>query len=171
MTDTLNVMGTAEVDIPSGLFITSIKVDGSPSNLDEYDCSHVQYSTTVSNSLSRQQRNGSGSVTYEITVLNNTSREYAFRGLYYQTQASGYDNDRITERTQNANTRRAVIPSFPNGKKVASGQTLTFQVTYTLGSDLGRNNTYKTLINYQFGINVDSEEEAVDAVHDKFLLD
>ena len=166
LTDTFNIMGHAEIEIPYGLFITSIE-PLSDSNLDVMDVSHVQYSTTVECSLSKvYSYNGTnGSVTYEITVFNNTTREYAFRGLYYQDGT--YNNNMIEN--YNGSNSIGVITHFPNGKKVAPGNSLTFHVTYNLGTGLYPYNTYKTLINYQFGINVDSEAEAVDVVHDKFL--
>lgn len=166
LTDTFNIMGHAEIEIPYGLFITSIE-PLSDSNLDVMDVSHVQYSTTVECSLSKvySYYSNNGSVTYEITVFNNTTREYAFRGLYYQD--STYNNSMIEN--YNGSNSIGVITHFPNGKKVAPGESLTFHVTYNLGTGLYPYNTYKTLINYQFGINVDSETEAVDVVHDKFL--
>lgn len=168
LTDTLNVTGSAEIEIPSGLFIVGMTVKGQ-TRTEVNDYSFLQYSTTVSSSLSKTKNNETSYVTYEITVLNNTGREYAFRGLYYQPQANGYNNDLITENSWNSNGKILVSTSFPNGKVVAAGDTLKFNVTYTLGSSLSRNTTYKTLINYQFGINVESEAEAVDAVHEKFL--
>ena len=166
LTDTFNIMGHAEIEIPYGLFITSIE-PLSDSNLDVMDVSHVQYSTTVECSLSKvySYNSTNGSVTYEITVFNNTTREYAFRGLYYQDGT--YNNNMIEN--YNGSNSIGVITHFPNGKKVAPGNSLTFHVTYNLGTGLYPYNTYKTLINYQFGINVDSEAEAVDVVHDKFL--
>jgi len=166
LTDTFNIMGHAEIEIPYGLFITSIE-PLSDSNLDVMDVSHVQYSTTVECSLSKvySYYGTNGSVTYEITVFNNTTREYAFRALYYQDGT--YNNNMIEN--YNGSNSIGVITHFPNGKKVAPGNSLTFHVTYNLGTGLYPYNTYKTLINYQFGINVDSESEAVDVVHDKFL--
>lgn len=165
---TLDIEGSTEIDIPSGLFIIGITVKGQ-SNMDVNEHSFVPFSTTVSNSLSKTKGNETGYVTYEITVLNNTDREYAFRGLYYQSQASGYNNNLVTESTWNANSKITVTTTFPYGKIVAAGATLKFNVTYTLGSSLNKDTTYKTLINYQFGINVESEAEAVNAVHEKFL--
>ncbi|MBR2445219.1 MAG: hypothetical protein IKB28_00970 [Clostridia bacterium] len=166
LTDTFNIMGHAEIEIPYGLFITSIE-PLSDSNLDVMDVSHVQHSTTVECSLSKvySYYGTNGSVTYEITVFNNTTREYAFRALYYQDGT--YNNNMIEN--YNGSNSIGVITHFPDGKKVAPGKSLTFHVTYNLGTGLYPYNTYKTLINYQFGINVDSETEAVDVVHDKFL--
>ena len=166
LTDPFQIKGQAKIEIPYGLFITSIE-PLSDSNLDVMDVSHVQYSTTVECTLSKTYSyySTNGSVTYEITVFNNTTREYAFRALYYQDGT--YNNNMIEN--YNGSNSIGVITHFPNGKKVAPGKSLTFHVTYNLGTGLYPYNTYKTLINYQFGINVDSESEAVDVVHDKFL--
>ena len=54
-------------------------------------------------------------------------------------------------------------------KKVAPGETLEFTVTYTVGTSRNQNTDWKTLINFQFGINVDGEREALAVVEDKFL--
>ena len=167
-TDILQVTGTMEVDTPEGLFITAIE-SGTPSRLDVYTASFTEYSTTVTTSLSKTNNNYAGSITYTITVVNNTKYEYAYRGLYYQSDVSGYNNNLI--RTSNGNNYIGVITSFPNGRVVAPGDTLEFEVTYTLGSSRSTFNasrTFNTLINYQFGINVDTEEAAREAVSDKF---
>lgn len=170
LTDTLNLTGSAEVEIPLGLYIIKVETY-SESNVDVNNVSNVKFATTVDSVLSKvySYSNQSGSVTYEITVLNNTSREYAYRGLYYQKNASGYQNDLIQDSTKNADSKIAVVTEFPEGRVVQPGKTMKFRVTYTLGKSLYVWNNYQTLINYQFGINVDSEAEAVDATHDKFL--
>jgi hypothetical protein len=54
-------------------------------------------------------------------------------------------------------------------KKVAPGDTLSFTVTYTIGSSMSSSTDWKTLINFQFGINVDGEREALEVVESKFL--
>ena len=168
VTDTLRISGRAEIQIPSGLFITDISMVSS-SGLDVSNATYTQYSTTVTCSLSKRSNNQAGSITYEITVLNNTTYEYAYRDLYFQSSLSGFNNN-LVQKT-NANNKIGVVTSFPNGNKVAPGESMKFRVTYTLGSNrtLSASTTYKTLINYQFGINVDSELEAVNAVHAKFL--
>ena len=171
LTDTLTIKGSAEIEIPSGLFITNIvEKSNSASRLDVKSISYAPYSTTVDCSLSKNSTSKAGSVTYEITVLNNTTREYAYRDLYFQTTANGYNNNLVTR--YNSTNTIGVVTNFPDGKVVAPGQYLTFEVTYTLGSSnwyIPANSTQKTLINYQFGINVESEAEAVNVVHEKFL--
>ena len=166
MSDTLTVKGYVEVAIPSGLFIIGM-TSGTPSLLDKNEYSYIQYSTTVISDLSKSTSRNTGSVTYQVTVLNNTKYEYAWRGLYYQSSVSGYNNEYVS--TSNSNSKLGVTVSFPNGKIVGAGEQLTFNVTYTAGKNIGANQKLKTIINYQFGINVESQEAAVAAVHSKFL--
>ena len=174
LTDDFLIMGNANINIPSGLFITKIETV-KQSSVDVNTVSFASYSTTVDSAISKSSDNTAGSVTYRITVLNNTSLEYAYRGLYYQTSTSGYNNDMIS--TSNGNRVIGVIVNYPKdaygrNQTIPAGEELSFEVTYTVGqrsSTFPARNTVKTLINYQFGINVNTEEEAIDAVQDKFL--
>ena len=68
-----------------------------------------------------------------------------------------------------ANNKIGVVVYFPNGSIVAPGEKLTFQVTYTIGKDLDSKTDWKNLINFQFGINVNSIDAATDIVVAKFL--
>ncbi len=170
LTDTLSIFGKAEITIPEGLFIIAMDREGTSNlNLDSryHSCTFAPYSTVADVQLRKSSSNSSAWAKYKITVLNNTKRTYAYRDEYYQTDLSGYHNDIINENGGNSNIR--ITTEFPNGNKVEPGETLEFYVTYTLGSRLSRNTTYKTMVNYQFGINVDSVEEAIDAVFSKFL--
>ena len=166
ITDHLTVNGFAEISVPSGLFIIDI-TSNSPSYLDKNEFKHIEYSTTIISNLSKSSSRTAGSVTYQVTVLNNTQYEYAWRGLYYQSSVDGYTNEYIS--TSNSNSKLGVVVSFPNGRKVGPGKQLTFNVTYTAGRNISANTNLKTIINYQFGINVESQEVAVAAVHAKFL--
>ncbi len=171
LTDNVSIRGEGKLTIPEGLFITNVTVLGSPSNMDAQSFEFFEYSTTLKVSGNRKSswQNRAGSVTYEITVLNNTDLEYAYRDIYYQSSADGYDNSYISKTT--GNKKIAVTCSLNNlnssQRVVAPRGTLTFNVTYTYGKDLS-DVTYDTLINYQFGINVETEEEAREAVYSKF---
>ncbi len=170
LTDRLAIFGNASVVVPEGLFIIDIETV-STERVDKYEASFLPNTTTIDATLSKSSRSQSGAVTYRVTVLNNTSRLYAYRGLYFQSSLDGYNgNAYVQDNADNATRKIAVVPSFPNGDHVAPGETLTFEVTYTLGSNttINYSTDYKTLINFQFGINVDSIEEARDAVAEKF---
>ncbi len=162
-TDTLSIRGNANITIPYGLFITEVE-ESSRSNATSQAVSFLSYTTTVDASIKRN--NSTGTITYKINVLNNTDLTYAYRGLYYQENLSGYNGNSIIG-TANRN-RISITTSFPDGNKVEPGGELTFYATYTLGSDLNRNTTYKTLLNYQFGINVESETVAKNVLVEKF---
>lgn len=165
LTDTMTIFGKADITLPEGLFIVDVSVNGS-SNMDRNDFTYLPYSTSVDNTLSRSR--STGSVTYKITVLNNTKRTYAYRGLYYQPNLSGYNGNPKVSESNNRNYI-GVTTNFPNGNKVAPGETLVFYATYTIGSSLSSSTNWKCLLNFQFGINVESLEEARQAVLEKFL--
>ncbi len=165
LTDELKIFGRVDVDISQGLFITSISTS-STANIDEQTVSFISQTTTVDSMIDRSN-SGAGTVTYEITVLNNTSRTYAYRGLYYQESLDGYNgNSYVSE--SNGNNVMGITTSFPDGSTVESGQTLTFYATYTVGRRMNAYTDWKTLVNFQFGINVDSVEEAREAIAEKF---
>lgn len=177
MTDTLKISGSAKVEIPYGLFIIDVSTSGT-SNVNKNNVTHLEYTTTVDSTISRigssywwQQQNP-GSVTYHITVLNNTRLTYSYRGLYYQTNLSGY-NGNSNVSTSNGNNRLGVVCSLadktPEEKKVYPGETLEFDVTYTVGSGMNANTDWRTLINFQFGINVETADQAIDIAVAKFL--
>lgn len=163
LSSTQKVYGTVKNDVPYGLFITQME-NKTNTNLDQHTYSFVDYSTTVSSMLSRRGYSA-GSAVYEITVLNNTEYEYAYRGLYYM---SSYGNNSYVS-TSNANNKLGVVVEFPNGSIVGPQERLTFQVTYTIGRNVSSSLNLDTLLNFQFGINVDSVDKAYDIVHNKFL--
>ena len=179
--DTLRVEGYSETRIPKGLFISQIIVKGT-SDVEHHEVSYLPYSTTVEALIDKKNDTTSGgggwwpswgqttttyagSVTYEITVFNNTEYEYAYRGLYYQK--TEYYNSYVD--TKNSDSKLGVVTNFPNGSLVKPGERLTFTVTYTVGKSMNDDTDWKTLLNYQFGINVDSIDKAADIVHAKFL--
>ena len=169
LTDSLGVRGEAKTEIPYGLFITSVSTD-STSNIDKNTVSYLPYSTTIDSTISRSK--STGSVTYCVTVLNNTSLTYSYRGIYYQNNLTGYNGNNYVD-TSNNRSRIGVVCSLANvsaeEKKIAPGETLEFTVTYTIGSSMSANTDWKTLINFQFGINVDGEREALEVIENKFL--
>jgi len=171
LTDTLSVTGNAVVNVPDGLFIINIGDPTENKYIDTETISYFPYSTTVESTLNKALGNrNTGTITYPVTVYNNTSQVYAYRDIYYQNSStSGYNgNDYIITSGSN-NSRIAITTYFPNGiEKVYPGEKLEFYVTYTMGSRMNASTNYNTLVNIRFGINVDSEEEARQAVIAKF---
>ncbi len=164
VTGNLFVTGKLRIEIPEGLFITDIK-EISKSNTDSsLSISFIGHSTTVQSVIGRKS-SGAATAVYEITVLNNTEREYAYRGLYYMTS---YGNNSYVS-TSNVNNKLGVVTSFPDGNRVAPKESLTFRVTYTVGRSVSSSLDLNTMLNFQFGINVDSIDKAYDIVHHKFM--
>ena len=175
LTNTLKVQGTATVQIPYGLFIVQV-IEKGTSNIDHESHKFIEYTTTLETLLDKKDDTKSsgwrptttkytGSFTYEIVVYNNTEYEYAYRQLYYQN--SEYNNSYIS--TSPSNSKIGVQVSFPNGSIVAPGERLSFTVTYTIGQDLDGKTDWRNLLNFQFGINVNSIDLATDIVVQKFL--
>ena len=166
LTDTLSLWGRVDVTIPEGLFIVDISVDGTAANIDYNQYTYLPITTTVDANLSRSS--GTGTVKYKIKVFNNTKRTYAYRDLYYQSSLSDYNGQGYIS-TTNGRNKIGVTTNFPNGTKVAPGEYLEFYATYTVGAGMRNSTNWRTLINFQFGINVDSVEEAREAIVLKFL--
>ena len=167
----MKVNGTAKIDIPSGLFITSVSTS-STNRVDKNSVTFLQYTTTVDSTINKQTKNRDGTVTYTVTVLNNTNLTYSYRGIYYQTSLTGYNgNGYVSTSSGNSNIRVncSLASASAENKKVAPGKTLSFTVTYTVGSGLNETIDWKTLVNFQFGINVDGEREALAVIESKFL--
>lgn len=170
LSGSLQIRESIKIEVPYGLFITSI-TDTATSRVDTNEYSYLPYTTTVDSTISRTYT-GSGYVTYRITVLNNTNLTYSYRGIYYQTNLDGYNGNKNVA-TSNSNQKIGVVCSLATAsaenKKVAPGETLEFTVTYTVGSRLAHGTDWATLINFQFGINVDGEREALEVIEKKFL--
>ena len=170
LSTSMMVTGMVKVDIPYGLFITGVSTQGT-SNVDSNSVSYMQYSTTVDSTIDRKSF-GAGTVTYSITVLNNTHLTYSYRGIYFQTTLTGYNGNQYVSTSSgrtNIQVKCSLASASAEAKKVAPGQTMNFTVTYTVGTGLNASIDWKTLINFQFGINVDGEREALEVVEDKFL--
>ena len=170
LSDYMTINGNAKTDIPYGLFITSVAT-ASTSSTDKNEVSYLPYSTTIDSTISRKG-NSAGSVTYTVSVLNNTNLTYSYRGIYYQKTLDGYNGNGYVS-TSNGRSSIGVVCTLASAsasaKKVEPGQTLSFSVTYTVGNSMNANINWKTMINFQFGINVDGEREALEVIEDKFL--
>ena len=168
LTDRLSITGKAKIDIPSGVYIISHDAT-SYSRLDQRDFEYYPYSTTVATALSKSERSREGTVTYTVTVQNNTRYEYAYRDIYFQKDLDNYNNDLI-----NKDKGIAISCSLDSAsaadRKIGPGETKQLTITYKLSSStsIDRNTTYRNLVNIRFGINVDSLEQAHNALMAKF---
>ncbi len=168
----LEITGSTKVEIPSGLFITYVS-PGDSTQIDYNVVDFVDYTTTVDSNISKSSGKWeTGEVTYTVIVRNNTKLTYAYRGIYYQTNLDNYNGNNYVSETEGYN-KIAVTTSLDDAdtadKKVGPGEELEFTVTYKICSGMSSDTNWKTLVNYQFGINVDGEREALAVVEQKFL--
>ena len=171
LNDELTINGSVKVEMPSGLFITAVSTE-STSRVDKNDVSFLEYTTTIDSTISRQTSYREGVVTYNVTVLNNTELTYSYRGIYFQKNLTGYNgNNYVSTSSGSSNIWVAcsLASASAEDKKIGPGESLSFTVTYTVGTSRNVNTDWRTLINFQFGINVDGEREALEVVEDKFL--
>ena len=170
ITGSLTVNGTLTYEPPEGIYITDVTVN-TTSNASSSTYAPITYSTSVNAALKKTSSSGywgsSGSVTYNITVWNNTPYVYAYSGLEYSTSTvGGYNGNGIIG---SGNNRIQITPSINTSTTIAPGQRLIFTSTYTLGRSLNTTTTYNTLVNYKFGVNIDSVGDyAIHAVIDQF---
>lgn len=169
ITDTLSLTGSAKVDIPAGVYIIELE-ESSSAYLDKKETTFVSYSTTVASVMSRHQdssRQRPATVTYRVKVLNNTEYAYSYRDIYFQQDL--YNNNSINIGGNSAITISCTLDNETAANKIIKpGETKEFYVTYTLGRNLDKSADYRTLINIRFGINVDSLEQAHNALMEKF---
>ena len=160
LTDNLNVTGTADVEGKpyKGVYIKHVALM-SATNIHSNDNSYIlptNHSTDV-NVL----RTG-GSVTYRITVHNNTDVTYWYIGPRLE---SSYGQNSLVSKTNGISvvTKDQLddgYQSFNTDDWIPPQTERDFYVTYTYGSSVPANAS--TLINFYFDIRMD-------AVHDEFL--
>lgn len=160
ISDTLSVTGQASAAGKpyKGVYIKSVTlVSGTNVNVTDYD-----YILPTNHEVSADAGYSGGSVTYRITVHNNTDVTYWYVGQRFDTtfEENGLigTNNGITIRTTD---RIGDSDSTFNSDDWVPPQTeRDFYVTYTYGSNA--QNPCDTLVNFHFDIRMD-------AVHDEFL--
>lgn len=160
ISDNLSVSGSADVEGKPyrGVYITNVTVVQS-SNIksikDEYILP-TNHDTEV-----QVQRSG-GSITYRITVFNNTDVTYWYIGPRI---SSNYGQNSLVAKTNGITVttkdhQNDNYSSFNTDDWIPAQTTRDFYVTYTYGSSAP--SISSTLINFHFDIRMD-------AVHDEFL--
>ena len=160
LSDSLNITGSAHVEGKpfKGVYIKEVTVfsnNGATSAKNDYELP-TNHKITVD-----PARSG-GSITYKITVHNNTDVTYWYIGQRFETTYEDNNlinsNNGITVITKDFSSDNYL--SFNNEDWVPPQTLRDFYVTYTFGSNA---QDYVTLmINYFFDIKMD-------AVHDEFL--
>ena len=166
LTDTLTIIGNAQASPPEGFYIIGVEQVPNAS----LTSTGLDY-TLPTNVTSTIRGSRNTSVTYAITVYNNTDYKYAYWGLDYTSSSSyngnSYIGNGITITTKdNASDTRA---TFNTSDTVEPRQTRTFYATYTISRTSAANRNLTTFVNYKFGVHIDSAGDmAIDRVLKRF---
>lgn len=132
VTDPLQISGTIEFALPDGMNITRVSA---PSN------GTVQhFSRTLLSTVSDLGNNANGTVTYEVTLYNNSPFSHYFKGITYDELA--YDNANVKFSLDGLELEQE-IPS--KGEVTVN---LTF--SYVNGNAIDRT-TLSSILNFTFG--------------------
>lgn len=158
LTDELKISGSAEYEPPKAVYITSVTSSGTNGATGTVN----NFTMTVVNSKTNLGTNGRNTVTYRVTVYNNTDIDYGYNGMIYTTGATTYDNTAI--KTMADIERRTVV---------SPGQYLSFDVTVSYKNNSASSNTYlNSVITYEFlpldQIPENEDEIAVNGVLEQF---
>ena len=172
LTDRMTISGTANAEPPEGIYITNVSV-ASTFYASSASQNQIDYSTSVDSTVNIQYYGGSrnrkyGNVKYEITVWNNTPYAYAYSGINYVSSLSGYDANQYLGGDMTVTVTDKDGGSFV-GDIVSPRERVVFYATYTVSNTSICNTDLKTLVNYEFGVNVESVGDvALDAVLVRF---
>ena len=171
LSTSLSIKGSAASEMIEGIFITKI-TEQATSNIDLNQFDFIPSSTNIENTLRRGQAAQSGTVEYEVTVFNNTDTTYYYRDIYYQTDIPIYNgNDYISDFQESGTVTIKCIfdDEITDAKKLGPKEKIVLRVVYTIGENISTDIDLKMLVNIRFGINVDGESEAIEAIEDRFL--
>ena len=163
---TLFVNGSVEVSAPKGVFITNVELYSASATSRNVS---FFYPTNVDSTINGAHNS---TVTYKITVFNNTAYKYAYAGIAYEEALDGYNGNQyigngITITTKENPTDQSA--TFNTRDSIEAGKTITFYATYTISGSRAASIDLKTLINYKFGVHVDSMGAvAIDSALSKF---
>lgn len=170
----LTIWGKVETEFVEGIFITNITdvTDPDNSNIDKNEFDFFSSTTMIENTISRGAARAKGVVEYEVTVHNNTDITYYYRDIDFQTRLPGYNgNDYISDLSPSISIGVDTVfaEDTMDAKKINPRSKIVFTVKYTIGEGMNADLDWKMLINIRFGINVEGEDEAIEAVEEGFL--
>lgn len=151
----LTISGSAVLAEPIAVYIKSVEVYDQSSYVTDATQDKV-FPTNLQTNVSLSNRWTSKTITYKITVKNNTKYKYAYSGVVYDASVennSYLKNGNITITTKDKATDKSA--TFNGSDSIDAGTEKVFYATYTYASTL-RNVDLSTFVNYEFGVHVDS---------------
>lgn len=173
LSDSLTINGVVNAAPPEGIYLISARSE-SLANATLGTASILELTTSLDATVNIQAVSSSwwqtsyGSVTYKLTVFNNTAYRYAYSGIDYISSLSGYNGNPYIGSAFTVTVTDANGGSFV-GDIIEPGEQVNFYATYSIKRQDLADLDLRTLINYKFGVNVDSVGDvALDAALIRF---
>lgn len=113
VTDTLETVGRVDVYVPDGVFIYDVMIP------DGVNAKSNGYTGTVLNSTVTLGRSGNSTVSFDISLYNNSNYVYTFNGVEYLEET--YDNSNI----------KFELTDLKKGDEIQGREFLNFTITFS----------------------------------------
>ena len=134
---TSEISGTVRAVPQSGVFIYDVTyVSNNGANVSSSKIN--SYYRTVLDSKMVLGNSSTSTITYTISIYNNSAQTYAYAGTTYDSDF--YDNENIT----------FALNGLSLNDTISAGQTKTFNITFSYADGNTTNNTLNSWINFQF---------------------
>ncbi len=137
----MEVDGSALAIVTHTMEITSVTMSNS-NNAVTSNCVINSYFNTNLNTTIELGNNSAASVTYTITVFNNTGSTKAFKGPVpsYETQSNFYSNSGI----------KYEVSGITVGETIANQASKTFSVTFSYANGISQNKVLNSILGFNF---------------------
>ena len=135
----LNVDGTVSAEATEGMFISDVQYVSNV-GADLTNSQIIDYTGTMLHSnIALSSTNGSSSITYQVSIFNNSDSLKQFKGISYLDDL--YSNSNITY----------TLSGFNVGDTIDKGVEKTFNITFAYRSTSNlTNNTLESYLNFDF---------------------
>ena len=132
VSQSLTMNGTATYVPPTGVYVYDVAVPaGANAAISGYTMTTVNSTVTLGNS-------DNSTISYQISVYNNSPYEYTFNGVQHIDEA--YDNEGIV----------FALSSLKKGDPLAAYEKKTFTVTFSYADGVTSDKTLNSVLNYEF---------------------
>lgn len=138
-----NIEGTIYADAQDSVFIADVMYDSDiDANLEESKV--LYYYGTMLNTKVQLGENSNSSITYKVTLYNNSLSTYQLYDVsYLEEESSTYSNQNITYE----------ISGFSLGDKINAGETKYLYITFKYKAEASSDSTLTSFLNFNFALN------------------
>ena len=130
----LHINTSLALNAKEGLFIQSVSIpNGTNATVESYVDTLLTSTVTLESA-------SSSTVSYQITIFNNTNTVYAFDKVLYTLGENTYDNENIT----------FSLLGLTQNQQLAGGAKVTFTIKFSYASSNTSNRTLHSVLNFKF---------------------